>query len=77
MSGYSDNAATHDEVAAALGISRQRAYQIEQQALRKFRLRLQARLAREGLTLQDLLEVAQVKADAVGSMMALLESSHE
>jgi DNA-directed RNA polymerase sigma subunit (sigma70/sigma32) len=46
---------THDEVAAMLGVSRQRAQQIEQTALAKAR----AVLERRGLTAADLFDLIQ------------------
>lgn len=47
-------ACTLSEVAAALGVTRQRAQQIEQQALRKFKAGIEAR----GITLGDLVDDA-------------------
>lgn len=50
---YGDGA-TLEEVAAALGVSRTRAYQIECAALRHFRERFLARLHQEGIGIGDL-----------------------
>lgn len=49
-----DYFATLEEVAAALGVSRARAYQIECAALRNFLKRLLIRLHQEGIEFEDL-----------------------
>lgn len=65
------------QIAVELGVSVERVRQIEAAALRKFRERMQSRLAREGLTVADLIVIAERKANASGSMIALMGEMSE
>jgi len=71
---WSDDGATLDEVAAALGVSRERVFQIEKTALRKFRAKLRARLKDMGIELADLHAAAdgidRARCSALGRLMS-------
>ncbi|MDO9602918.1 MAG: hypothetical protein Q8J72_12650 [Rhodocyclaceae bacterium] len=64
--------ATLDQVALALGISRQRAYQIEAVAMNKFRRRFAAKLQEYGIEVADLLAACEAKDNAAVSMLGKL-----
>ena len=66
-------ACTLDEVAAALGVTKERAYQIERVALRKFRERLMARLKQMNLTPNDLYAITERVSNSGRSSLARLK----
>ncbi len=66
-------ACTLDEVAAALGVTKERAYQIERVALRKFRGRLMTKLKQMGLKPNDLYAITERVSNSGRSSLARLK----
>ena len=66
-------ACTLDEVAAALGVTNERAYQIERVALRKFRGGLMAKLKQMGLKPNNLYAITERVSNSGRSSLARLK----
>lgn len=69
---YGADGATLAEVAVALGVSRERAFQIERIALRKFRAKLLDRLKQMNIEPADLRAAAEAVEDARRSTLGRL-----